>query len=320
MNNKPLGIVIPTHNRRAALLQCLDHLEKQTFSDFEVIVVDDGSKDDTAEQMQSYQKRTPLSLRYLLQANSGPAKARNLGISMLDAPVCLMIGDDIFASPTLVEKHLSLHRQYEDIRVAAVGLTRWSSQGQTVTPFMRWLDGDLQFAYPLLLSGTKPDWHHFWTSNLSVKTELLRRFPFNEIFPYAAMEDMELAYRIENSVGLELKFIPEATAEHLHPTTFRQSCARMVRVGYSTGLFWDLWPEQLPSGSRGMRHSIVEILAHSPRLLRFLTHAFGLFADKLDPRGTPIPYILSAHFAIGRRNQLQSRNRRDQPEPVARPA
>ncbi len=320
MNNRPLSIVIPTHNRRAALLQCLDHLEKQTFSDFEVIVVDDGSQDDTAEQVQSYQKRTLLSLRYIQQGNGGPAKARNLGISMVNAPICLMIGDDIFASPTLVEKHIAIHRHDEDIRVAALGLTRWSDHGQTVTPFMRWLDANLQFGYPLLLSGTKPDWQHFWTSNLSVKTELLRRFPFNEAFPHAAMEDIELAYRIHKSFGLELKFIPEAIAEHLHPTTFRQACARMIRVGHSTGLFYELWPERFPYGPRGVRHSIVEGLSYSPRLLRLLTRGFGLLADRINPRLTPIPYVLLAHFEVGLRSQLKSGIGHDQPDPVARPA
>jgi GT2 family glycosyltransferase len=112
---------------------------------------------------------------------------------------------------------------------------------------MRWLDeANVQFAYSLLLAGAKPDWSHFYTSNLSVKTELLRQFAFNEEFPYAAMEDMELGYRIKKQGGLDLRLLPEALADHLHPTTFRQACARMVRAGYSMGLFFDLWPEQRP--------------------------------------------------------------------------
>src|SRR5271163_4707032 len=95
----PVCFIIPTFNRMDALMTCLEHLERQTCSDFEVIVVDDGSTDSTARQMESYAARTPLRLRYRRQPNSGPARARNLAVSMTQAPLCLMIGDDIFVCP-----------------------------------------------------------------------------------------------------------------------------------------------------------------------------------------------------------------------------
>jgi len=309
LSTKPLGIVIPTHNRSAALLECLAHLEKQTCGDFEVVVVDDGSDDTTGQQMETYQAKTPLCFRYVRQQNSGPAKARNLGISLLESPICLMLGDDIFASPTLVQRHLQVHHQDPDSRVAALGLTRWSTTGQRVTPFMQWLDeANMQFAYPQLLAGAKPDWCHFYTSNLSVKTELLRRFPFNEKFPYAAMEDVELAYRIKKCFGLELKFVPEAVADHLHPTTFRQACGRMARTGYSCGLFYDLWPEQRPSPPSGWRQEVIRTLSRSPHTLKLLTIVVDLISRAICPNRL-IPYVLSSYFEAGLRSQLESETR-----------
>jgi glycosyltransferase involved in cell wall biosynthesis len=270
MSIKPLGVVIPTYNRSDALLECLAHLESQTCKDFEVVVVDDGSTDSTPKVMESYMAQTPISIRYARQDNSGPAKARNLAISMLRAPVCLMIGDDIFASPTLVERHLTWHREQPELEVAVLGLTQWSTSGQTITPFMRWLgESPLQFAYKDLLAGAEPNWHHFYTSNLSVKTELLRRFPFKEAFPYAAMEDCELAYRIQKHFGLKIKFLPEAVAYHLHPTTLRQLCERLVRVGYSTRLFHEQWPEQRLPPPAGLPRAI----ARSPFLTKVLVGA-----------------------------------------------
>jgi glycosyltransferase involved in cell wall biosynthesis len=290
-------------------MECLSHLERQTYHDFEVVVVDDGSSDDTPSQMEAYQTRSPLSIRYLRQQNSGPAKARNLAISKLESPLCLMLGDDIFASPTLVERHWHAHQQNQDIRFAALGLTRWAASGQKVTRFMRWLDeGNVQFSYPLLLAGAKPDWPHFYTSNLSVKTEVLRRFAFNEVFPYAAMEDMELAYRIKQSLGLEVKFLADALADHLHPTTFRRACARMVAAGYSTGIFYDLWPEQRPPVKRGRRQAIGEAIARRPQLLKLLTAALDPIADVLCPQPFVL-YVLSSHFEVGLQKQLNSKQR-----------
>ena len=147
-SSKALGILIPTYNRCDALLECLKHLEQQTWKDFEVLIVDDGSVDATPERIAEYLKATSLSVRYVRQANSGPAKARNLGISMLNTPVCLMIGDDIFASPTLVEQHMAVHQKEPSTEVGALGWTQWSKSGQTITPFMRWVeDSPLQFDY-----------------------------------------------------------------------------------------------------------------------------------------------------------------------------
>ena len=305
----PIGIVIPTHNRSSALMQCLAHLERQVFQDFEVVVVDDGSSDDTPVRMAAYQSGSPLSLRYYRQQNSGPAKARNFAIAQLQAPVCLMLGDDIFASPTLVQRHLRAHQEEPALRVAVLGLTQWNTSGQQVTRFMRWLDqGNIQFSYPLLLAGARPGWQHFYTSNLSVKTELLRRFTFNEAFPYAAMEDMELAYRIDQSIGLRMTFLAEAVAEHLHPTTFRRACARMERAGYSMGLFYDLWPEQRPPVARGRRQAVVEALARHPHLLQLLTAVLDPIADALCPQPF-VSYLLYSHFEAGLHEQCKSKDR-----------
>jgi GT2 family glycosyltransferase len=243
----PIGVVIPTYNRSDVLVSCLQHLERQTRQDFEVVVVDDGSTDSTRALLEEYQRETPLHLRIIHQNNSGPARARNVAASALHAPICLMIGDDILASPWFVSTHLELHRTKPAQHVVGLGLTRWCDSGQTVTAFMRWLeDSGLQFAYKELLDGARPNWKHFYTSNLSMKTQFLLENPFNESFAKAAAEDTELGYRLEQQRGLEVVFVPDALAHHLHPTNFRQACRRNITVGKSTRLFHVLWPDAAP--------------------------------------------------------------------------
>ena len=302
MSDKALSVLIPTFNRPDALLQCLAHLEKQTFKDFEVIIVDDGSTDSTSKQIERYLTETPLKVRYVYQDNGGPAKARNRGISFLQTPICLMLGDDIFACPKLIEAHIRLHEKYPNLEVAALGLTTWSKFGQVITPFMQWIDkSSTQFNYEDLLAGGQANWKHFYTSNLSVKSELLRKFSFKEIFPYAAMEDSELGYRIEKQFGLTLKFIAEAQADHLHPTTFLQACDRMVRVGYSCRLFYELWPEQRPP-SNFLKRTIKRAFIRNSILLKLLTN----IADVCSRLFCPNPFMLFAlacHMEIGYQSQ-----------------
>lgn len=296
---KPVGVVIPTYNRSDALLRCMEHLQRQAFTDFEVVVVDDGSSDGTQSAMEAYLHRSPLAIRYVKQGNSGPAKARNVGVSMLRAPICIFLGDDIFAEPSLIECHLDFHRRLPGLNIAALGWTQWSTTGQTITPFMRWLgESPYQFAYKDLLSGTEPDWHHFYTSNLSVKTELLRQIPFNETFPFAALEDSELGYRIHRKHGLDLRFLPEAIAYHLHPTSFRQACERMVKVGYSTRLMDELWPEQRQPQRFTFNARLRRAIARSPLLTRLLVTTADVYTKAICPNRI-MTATLACKFEVG---------------------
>lgn len=296
----PIGVVIPTYNRSEILLLCLQCLEKQTWTDFQVIVVDDGSTDDTPQAVKQFQKSSALEIEYLRQENAGPARARNLAIASLRAPVCLMIGDDILASPDLVFRHLELHQRRPEMRIAGLGLTRWNESDQTVTEFMRWLDeSGLQFAYGDLLRGERPNWKHFYTSNLSLKTRLLQTNPFDESFSRYGMEDLELGYRLEQKYGLEVAFLPAAAAGHLHPTDFRRTCERMVQVGIATKHFDKLWP----AANNYWRTSEPRVkmrdrLVNNRWLLSSLTNA----TDLLSRIWCPNPLIgktLLAHFLRG---------------------
>lgn len=295
----PICIVVPTYNRAHALGICLEHLERQTWSDFEVIVVDDGSTDSTSEQVEQYLSKGALRLRYFRQENSGPARARNFAISMTQSPLCLIIGDDIFASPDFVKTHLLLHQENPDLYVAGLGLTRWSESSQTVTPFMRWLDeGGTQFSYHDLFAGVVPDWKHFYTSNISLKTTVLRENPFHEGFSKAAVEDLELGYRLEVQHGLKIVFLPQALADHLHPTTFRQACKRMYSVGASMRIFHQLWPEHQPASYRSFRRAVRDMLCRN----RWMLSPVTLLADLLTRLWCPNPLmrrVLDYHFAIG---------------------
>ena len=261
----PLAVVVPTYNRCSTLQQCMDHLEQQARKDFEVVIVDDGSTDATEALVGEYLTRTPLAVRYLRQQNCGPARARNLAISTIQAPVTLLIGDDIFPAPQFTAIHLQLHEQRPELSVAGVGLTTWAEEGQKITPLMRWMDRDgMQFNYGELLAGGKPDWRHFYTSNLSVKTELLRRFPFDGSFPHAAMEDAEIGSRIQMEHGLEMVFLRDAVAFHLHPISFPDTCRRMEKVGESTARFHELRPALLPRNPNPLSVRLHRLLDRLP--------------------------------------------------------
>ncbi len=229
-----ISVVIPTYNRVDHLLHCLAALQDQAIErpKVEIIVVDDGSTDDTSERVQPFISNG--TVRYFCQSNSGPARARNAGIRAARGRILLFMGDDIIATPRLLEEHLSYHRQFGDEPLAVLGFTDWSDSID-VTPLMRYR-GIGQFGYHRIEEGiVDPEnlsYEFFYTSNVSVSRQFLLENDlfFDEDFVHAMGEDGELAHRMQKK-GLRIVYNPRAIAYHEHPTTFEDVCRRKFLMG-----------------------------------------------------------------------------------------
>jgi glycosyltransferase involved in cell wall biosynthesis len=94
-NGQPclFSVVIPTYNYGSYLPRAMESVLVQPGDDYEIIIVDDGSIDSTAELVRSYQA-TSKSIRYIYQDNRGPAVARNRGIEMSSGRYLLFLDAD----------------------------------------------------------------------------------------------------------------------------------------------------------------------------------------------------------------------------------
>jgi glycosyltransferase involved in cell wall biosynthesis len=301
---RAVSILIPTYNRANALRWCLEQLESQSFRNFQVIIADDGSSDDTPRVVAGYKAQSALDISYLRQENGGPAKARNLALLHAHAPVCLLIGDDILCTPEFVQTHYDFHQARPELAACGLGLTRWDEQRQRLTPFMKLFE-QIQFGYASLESGTVPDWRHFYTSNLSLKTELLRRYPFDERFPYAAMEDIELGYRISLSENLRIEFLSRALAFHYHPTTLKQACRRSLGLGWSVRLLEEHWPEtsKFVRSQSPAKNTLREIIAFAP--LRIPLTSVCSWISRFYCNPALVKSLLAGHSLVGYRKRLR---------------
>ena|GEM_PF-401592 len=110
-----LSVIIPTYNRAAFLGAAMDSVLNQTFRDFELIIVDDGSTDDTAALVAS---RNDPHIRYIHQANAGETAARNTGIAhALGALIGFLDSDDVML-PHNLETLVGILDSRPDVDVA----------------------------------------------------------------------------------------------------------------------------------------------------------------------------------------------------------
>ena len=100
---KKVSIVIPAYNGGDLLIRMLDSLCGQTFGDFELIVVDDGSTDDTALRLARYAEKEPRLRNYTVP-NGGPARARNFGSRKAEGHYLYLCAADDLPEPQLLER------------------------------------------------------------------------------------------------------------------------------------------------------------------------------------------------------------------------
>ncbi len=113
---KPLvSIILPTFNRAHFLPDAFEAIKEQSFSDWELIIVDDGSKDNTKEIVDKFKREISQKVIYLYQENKGPAAARNKGLEYARGKyIAFCDSDDIWLSHHL-EKCVDALEKNSDI-------------------------------------------------------------------------------------------------------------------------------------------------------------------------------------------------------------
>lgn len=245
------SVIMPTYRRLDVLRRVLAAWEVQdpVGLDFEVVVVDDGSGDGTTDFLAQWRPRR-YGYRFATQPNAGPAAARNRALSMASGDHVLFVGDDIEPTPDLLHQHWRAHRQLDDPTAAVLGLTRWPNDAP-LTATMRHIDGvgAQQFSYHFMEDGAEYDFRHLYTSNVSLRRDLIRREvsadgqgPFSTAFPAAAFEDAELGDRLARH-GMRIVYRRAAVALHHHPYTAAGFFRRQVRCGAMADVLYRMRPE-----------------------------------------------------------------------------
>lgn len=116
-----ITVVVATFRRTPLLEELLESLAAQTIDRdrFEVVIVDDGSGDDTVAVLEKWTQDDRLHLRFASQENAGPATARNRAVEMAKAPLLAFTDDDCIVTPTWLEEYLAYMEDHSE--VAGVG-------------------------------------------------------------------------------------------------------------------------------------------------------------------------------------------------------
>jgi len=114
-----VSVIIPTYNREKCIRRAIESVLDQTYQNVELIVVDDGSTDNTKEILEPFIKSGKI--KYFYQPNRGPATARNLGIKNSKGEFIALLDSDDEWLPEKLEKQIGLFQNSKDEKLGFVG-------------------------------------------------------------------------------------------------------------------------------------------------------------------------------------------------------
>jgi GT2 family glycosyltransferase len=242
--HRTASVIIPTFNRWSTLQETLSALERQTWRNFEVLIVDDGSTDGTSEGLGPWLSRRQgnTDFKSFRQENLKPGQARNHGLRYATGDIVIFIGDDTIPDKNFVESHMTRHNEMGEA-CAVLGFTDWHRERMRVTPFLEFINTDgPQFGFGHLQDGDDVPFSCFYTSNISIPRAILGEEPFHPAFDFVNWEDVELGYRLSLR-GLRIVYDSGAKTRHLHPMDMVAFFKRQRQIGERMSVILGLHPE-----------------------------------------------------------------------------
>jgi len=232
------SIIVPVYNRPDEVEELLESLTKQSYKNFEVIIVEDGSQIPCHEVIEKYNERLPL--HYFIKENEGPAMTRNFGYTKIHGDYCIFFDSDVIVPPNylqIVDEQLKNH--YTD---AYGGPDKAHSSFNNIQKAINY--AMTSFITTGGIRGGKKKLDKFYPRSFNLGVS---KHAFHEIAGFADMrfgEDLDFSIRlIINKFTTQL--IPKAHVFHKRRTKFRQFFKQVHNSGIARIHLYRLYPETL---------------------------------------------------------------------------
>ncbi len=229
MNRTKISIIVTTYNAPEKLDRVISSLLHQSFKDFDVIIADDGSGQETREKIAQFQQETDLDLKHFWQKDDGfrPGQARNGAAMLADGEYLVFTDGDCCLFPDFVQKHLELSEQGYFLTGHRCFVRKWMTERILrngyefyLWPKIVWFTIGLlgQVNRPFLLldlpisdasrKKKTTDWEKAQSCNLGVwKSDMVAIGGFDEIYRGHGFEDSDfilrlIRYGIKRKIGI----------------------------------------------------------------------------------------------------------------------
>ena len=278
-----LSVLVPTYARAALLPRVVAAWAALAPSlaaelDYQLVVVDDGSPDGTAEVLSELAGRYGDLITVVRQANGGRAAARNAAIAAARGDLLLFSDDDMVPlSPDLLTRHLEAQAERPGAWVSHLQVPDECA----VTPFQAYWRRRLHGGTDALENGAELGFGGFWFASLSLPRELLGLERFNESFRGYGWEEHEMGYRLYLA-GVRARFLRGAYLAHHDPVTLEGTLRKYEAMGRAAWTFSRLHRGArvgLWTGTHPVSRALRRLTGVERRAQALLARGEGAFTD-----------------------------------------
>lgn len=233
-----LSLIVPVYNRPEEVDELLESLTRQTRHDFEVIIVEDGSKDTCKHIVDKY--KDLLAVRYFFTPNGGPGKARNYGAQYAEADYLIVLDSDCILPPGYIE---AVHKELEETRADAFGGPDKASEG--FTDVQKAINYSMtSFLTTGGIRGGKKKMDKFYPRSFNMG---IRRSAYEALSGFSDMrfgEDIDFSIRLYKG-GCKVCLFPSAWVFHKRRTDWKKFFRQVYNSGIARISLYKKYPESL---------------------------------------------------------------------------
>jgi glycosyltransferase involved in cell wall biosynthesis len=260
-STEKVSVIVPAFNSSGTISKCIESLERQSFGrPYEIIVVNDGSTDDTEQKARMFKKARVIS-----QENAGPAKTRNVGARAAKGSIVLFTDADCIADYNWIAEMV---KPFEDEKVVGVQ-GRYRTRQKGVIPVFTQLE--IEQRYERMAAASDVDFIGSYAAAYR-KSIFIKLKGFDESFRSASGEDPELSFRMAKA-GHKMVFNPDAIVYHTHQRSLASYLRTRYKRGYWGRLLYKKHPDKKANGSdKGSSYFISIGLSCMLALLLFILY------------------------------------------------
>lgn len=170
-----ITIFTPTYNRAGLLPRVYDSLKKQTSSDFEWLIVDDGSTDNTKDLVTKWLDEADINIRYIYKENGGKHTAFNLGVQNAYGDLFFCVDSDDYLPEDCVESLIDANSSTTENEISGIIALKSDTSGRILSsPFPKRIVKTTTYALSKL-------YHCYGEKSLIYKTSVLKKYSYPEI-------------------------------------------------------------------------------------------------------------------------------------------
>ena len=238
-----VSVIVPVYNAEKIILRLLKALEKQSFAEpFEVIICDDGSKDNTLKVVKEFAKKSKLKIRTFANPHRGPAWQRNFGARKAKGEIIVFTDSDCVPGKNWLREMIKpiLNRE-------AVGVQGTYKTLNKESLIARFEGYEIEKRHERMKKQKSIDFIGTFSAAY-LKDVFLKFNGFDTKFKIASGEDPELSYRIAKA-GYRLVFNPKAWVYHEHPSSFKKYLKQKFYRAYWRVVMYKKHPDKMPKDS-----------------------------------------------------------------------